>query len=147
MYDDMKMFGDKQYSGMAIGRSHLWNYPNGTWEETKIAPDRWQFKFSSIKGRKVAAPENSGAPLNTGYHWLIIADQRVLKINANEYQTLMEGAKFKMGHRRSYWRNWSYTYPGQPTYRQKLIQIFRETLMQLEKEEQEMAILEGLCLK
>jgi hypothetical protein len=140
MFDDIKVHRGKQYSGMAIGRSHSWNYPNGVWDETKITPDRWQFKFSSIKGRKVAALENSGAPINTGYHWLIIADQQVLKINKDEYQTIMEGSKFKMGHRRSYWKNWSYTYPGQLSYRQKLIQILRETLLELEEEEAQSSI-------
>ncbi len=122
MYDDIKVHNGKQYSGMSIGGSHAWNYPNGTWEEIKVAPDRWQFKFSSIKGRKVAAPENSGVSINTGYHWLILADQWVVKINKDEYQTLMEGSKFKMGHRRPYWKNWSYAYPGQLSYRQRLIQ-------------------------
>ncbi len=104
-FDDLKIFGSKQYSGMSIGGSHAWNYPNGTWEETKFVPDRWQFKFLSIKGRKMPAPENSGAPINTGYLWLIIADQRVLKINKDEYQTIIEGSKFKMGHRCPYWKN------------------------------------------
>ncbi len=135
MYDDIKVHNGKQYTGMSIGSSHVWNYPNGTWEETKVAPDRWQFKFSSIKGRKILAPENSGAPINTGYHWLILADQRVVKINKDEYQTLMEGSKFKMGHRRSYWKNWSYAYPRQLSYRQRLIQILKDMLLKLEEEE------------
>jgi hypothetical protein len=47
----------------------------------------------------------------------------------------MEGRKFKIGHRRPYWRNWSYAYPGQMTYRQRLIQIFRNVLQKLEEEE------------
>ncbi len=134
-FDDLKVHNGKQYSGMAVGSSHQWNYPNGVWEETKIDADRWQFKFTAIKGRKVASPENSGAPINTGYHWLIIADQRVIKINKDEYQTIMEGSKFKMGHRRAHWKNWSYAYPGQQTYRQKLIQILEETLLKLQEEE------------
>jgi hypothetical protein len=60
----------------------------------------------------------------------------VIKINKDEYQTVMEGSKFKMGHRRPYWKNWSYAYPGQLTYRQKLIQILKETLEKLEQEEE-----------
>lgn len=134
-FNDLKTFEGKPYSGMSIGSSHLWDYPNGTWEETKLAPDKWQFVFKSIKSRKVAAPENSGVPLNTGYHWFIMADQRVMKTTKDVYQTIMEGAKFKMGHRRPYWKNWSYAYPGQLSYRQRLIQILKETLLKLEQEE------------
>jgi len=134
-YDDIKFLNGQQYLGMRVGNSHRWNYHDAVWEETKTAVDKWQIRFGAIKTRKVAAPENSGCPLNTGYHWLIIADQRVVKASKDDYQTIMEGTKFKMGHRRPYWKNWSYTYPGQLTYRQKLIQIFRETLEKLEQEE------------
>lgn len=136
-FDDIKIHNGKQYSGMRVGGSHVWDYYNATWEETKVAQDLWKIKFDAIKGRKVAAPENSGAPLFTGYHWLIIADQRVAKINKDEYQTVLEGSKFKIGHRRPYWKDWSYAYSGQMTYRQKLIQIFRSTLEKLEQEERE----------
>ncbi|MFA4958228.1 MAG: hypothetical protein WC556_14775 [Candidatus Methanoperedens sp.] len=38
------------------------------WDETKVVPDKWQFKFTSLKRRRVAAPVGSGVPLNTGYH-------------------------------------------------------------------------------
>ncbi len=111
-FDDLKEFNGKHYSGMRIGDSHVWDYNNAVWEETKITPDLWQIKFGAIKGRKVAAPEGSGVPLNTLYHWFIMADQRVIKIDKDSYQTLMEGAKFKIGHKRPYWKNMSYAYPG-----------------------------------
>jgi hypothetical protein len=52
----------------------------------------------------------------------------------------MEGSKFKIGHRRPYWKKWSYAYPGQFSYRQKLIQILRETLFKLEEEEAQSSI-------
>ncbi len=135
-FDDLKEFNGKHYSGMRIGDSHVWDYNNAVWEETKITPDLWQIKFGAIKGRKVAAPEGSGVPLNTLYHWFIMADQRVIKIDKDSYQTLMEGAKFKIGHKRPYWKNMSYAYPGQLSYRQRLIQILHETLDRLEKDEQ-----------
>lgn len=134
-FDDTKVFNGRCYSGMSVGAGHLWNYPNGLWEETKITPDQWRIKFSSVKCRTNPAPEGSGAPLGTGYHWYIMADQCVKKVSKDEYQTLMEGLKFKIGHRRPYWKNWSYTYPEQPTYRQKLIGILRQTLQQLEADE------------
>ncbi|MDP2846545.1 MAG: hypothetical protein Q8N79_10820, partial [Candidatus Methanoperedens sp.] len=76
-----------------------------------------------------------GVPLKTQYHWYIIGDQRVLKIDKDSYETVMEGMKYKIGHRRPYWKNFSYVYPGQITYRQKLIQIFRDMLKRLEEEE------------
>ncbi len=135
-FDDIKTFNGKQYSGMRIGDSHVWDYNNAVWEETKITPDLWQIKFGAIKGRKVGAPEGSGVPLNTAYHWFIMADQRVVKINKDQYQTLMEGAKFKIGHHRPYWKNWSYAYPGQLSYRQRLIQILTGALERLEKDEE-----------
>lgn len=134
-FDDTKVFNGRCYSGMPVGGAHIWNYPHGLWEETKITPDQWRIKFSSVKCRTNPAPEGSGAPLGTGYHWYIMADQCVKKVSKDEYQTLMEGLKFKIGHRRPYWKNWSYTYPEQPTYRQKLIGILRQTLQQLEADE------------
>ncbi len=134
-FNDIKTFNGKAYSGMCVGNSHLWNYTNGVWEETKIAPDQWRFLFTSIKSRKVAAPENSGAPLNTSYHWGIIADQVVTKTSRDDYQTAMAGLKYKLGHKRAYWKGFSYSYPGQPTYRQQVIRMLRETLKTLEADE------------
>ncbi len=134
-FDDLKSFNGMKYSGMSVGGAHHWNYPEGLWDETKVAPDKWQFKFTSLKRRQVAAPVGSGVPLNTGYHWYIIADQRVIKADKDTYETVMEGTKFKIGHKRPYWKNWSYAYSGQMTYRQRLIQIFQNILQQLEEEE------------
>lgn len=135
-FDDIKTFNGQKYTGMTVGGVHRWNYPNGLWEETKIAPDLWKIEFSSIKCRKVPAPEGSGVPLRTMYHWFIMSDQRVLKVSADEYETLMTGLKVKVGHKRPYWKKWSYLYNGQPSYRQKLIEILRNTLERLEAEEQ-----------
>ena len=134
-FDDLKSFNGMKYSGMSVGGAHHWNYPDGVWEETKVAPDRWKFKFTSHKRRQVPAPVGSGVPLKTQYHWYILGNQRVVKIDKDSYETVMEGMKYKIGHRRPYWKNFSYVYPGQITYRQKLIQIFREMLKQLEEEE------------
>ncbi len=134
-FDDIKTFNGMKYTGMTVGRSHHWDYLNSVWDETKLASDKWQFKFTSIKRRQVAAPVGSGVPLKTGYHWYIIADQKVVKVDKDTYETVMEGTKFKIGHRRPYWKNWSYNYSGQMTYRQRIIQIFRNILQQLEEEE------------
>lgn len=131
-FNDIKHFGNRIYSGMRVGDSHLWDYTNAVWQETKIDPNLWQFSFTSVKRRHVAAPERSGVPLDTKYHWFILADQRVQKTTANSYQTAMTGLKYKVGHQRPYWKNMSYTYPGQLTYRQRLIQILKDTLQRLE---------------
>lgn len=135
-FDDLKSFNGMKYSGMSVGAAHHWNYPNGTWEETKIAPNIWKIEFSSIKCRKVPAPEGSGVPLRTMYHWGLVCDQKVLKVSANEYETFMTGLKYKIGHKRPYWKDFSYRYTGQQTYRQRLISIFRNILVRLEAEEQ-----------
>lgn len=134
-FDDLKNFNGQKYTGMQVGLSHHWNYPNGEWEETKVAPDVWKIKFTSLKSRKTPAPEGSGVPLKTSYHWYILADQMVTKMTKDDYQTAMEGLKFKIGHKRAYWKNWSYGYEGQPTYRQKLISILQGALQQLILEE------------
>jgi hypothetical protein len=88
-----------------------------------------------MKSRKTPAPEGSGVPLKTSYHWYIMADQQVVKTTKDDYQTEMQGLKFKIGHKRPYWKNWSYGYEGQPTYRQKLIGILQSTLQRLILEE------------
>jgi len=95
---------------MQVGRSHEWNYPNGKWKETKVAPDRWEFAFSSTKTRNKPAPVGSGCDLGTQYHWLIVGNQYVRKVDADTYETMMKGLKFKVGYRKPYWRKWSYEY-------------------------------------
>ncbi|MHA2196297.1 MAG: hypothetical protein ACXABO_11990 [Promethearchaeota archaeon] len=116
---------------MRVGSSHSWNYNKGKWFETKESPDKWKFTFDSLKTRIKPAPQNTGASINTSYHWYIIADQIATKITPNAYNTSMSGIKFKIGHKRSYWRNFSYEYPEQITYKERVIQILEEILQQL----------------
>ena len=47
MYNKLKTYKNKTYTGMKIGNSHHWNYKNGKWLETKEAPDKWSFNFNS----------------------------------------------------------------------------------------------------
>jgi len=68
---------------------------------------------------------------DTRYHWYILADQRVRKVDKDSYETLMEGIKFKLGHKRPYWKGWSYEYPDQMGYRERLIGILEETVSTL----------------
>jgi hypothetical protein len=135
-FDDEKEFKGQSYTGMPVGRSHHWNYPNGDWEETKVTPDLWKIRFRSLKSRQTPAPEGSGVPLNTAYHWFIMADQQVTKTTKDDYQTEMQGLKFKIGHKRPYWKKWSYGCADQLTYRQKLINALQSTLQQLRLEEE-----------
>jgi len=119
---------------MAVGGRHLWEYPNGLWDERKAAPDRWDFTFSSLKRRARGAPGGSGVPVGTQFHWYIMAHQRVRKLDRDAYETFMEGLKYKIAHKRPHWRAWSTEYPDHPSERQMLIQILEERLARLKEE-------------
>ena len=134
MYDDLKMYKNRPYTGMEIGKSHLWDYKNGKWFETKIAPDKWTIKFDSLKTRTHIAPQNSGAGFHSQFHWYIIADQIATKMDANSYTTSMKGIKFKVGHKRPYWKTFSYNYPEQIPYKERIIQILEDTINRLKSE-------------
>jgi hypothetical protein len=127
-YDDLKESGGKVYTGMPIGGEHTWVYPDGIWRERKVAPDRWTFSFSSLKRRKRNAPKGSGAAVGTGYHWFILAHQKVRKLDKDTYETSMEGVKFKVAHRRPFWRRWSTEYPDQIPEKEVLIRILEGEL-------------------
>jgi len=142
MFDDLKTHNNQVYSGMVVNSSHSWDYRNAIWEETKISVDKWKIKLSATKHRNTNAPEGSGVPTQTDYHWLILADQIVTKTTANEYKTLMQGIKLKVGHKRPYWKGFSYTYPEQQSPRQKVISFLRETILELEKQEAAISITE-----
>ena len=45
----------------------------------------------------------------------------------------MKGLKFKLGHKRPYWKTFSYNYPEQQTYKEKIITILEEILIDLKK--------------
>ncbi|HUW91327.1 MAG TPA: hypothetical protein VMV43_12520 [Candidatus Nanopelagicaceae bacterium] len=133
-YDKLKDYNSQIYTGMKIGGSHKWHYNNSTWFETKVAPSQWTFNFQSTKTRFHSAPINSGAKLNTKYHWYIIADQIASKLNANSYITNMKGIKFKIGHKRPNWKMFSYQYPEQESYKEHVIKILESTLVRLRNE-------------
>lgn len=107
MYDAIKSHNKKVYTGMRIGGSHSWNYNNGKWLETKKTPDKWSFTFDSIKTR-----ENFD----------------------NSYMTSMRGIKFKLGHKRPYWRTFSYNYSNQIACKDRIIKILEDTLKKLRTE-------------
>jgi hypothetical protein len=130
-YNKFKKFEGKQYTGMAVGRSHKWYYDQGVWKEKKITPDLWEISYSVTKRRAGKAPEGSGVPLGTEYHWYIISHQNVKKINANDYTTVMSGLKYKLAHKRASRDKWS---ASARTQRKHLIKFLQEFICALEQE-------------
>src|SRR6266498_5988922 len=130
-YDEFKSHEGRRYTGMKVGRSHKWYYDKGEWKEKKITPDLWEISYSVTKRRAGRAPEGSGVPAGTEYHWYIISHQNVKKINANDYTTVMSGLKYKLAHKRANKDKWSAT---AKTQRKHLIKFLQEFIAQLEKE-------------
>src|SRR3954464_4675549 len=122
-YNRYKFFQGKQYTGMAIGRSHKWYYDQGIWLDKKITPDKWLINFEVTKRRAGKAPEGSGVPVGTEYHWYILAHQLVKKLDANTYSTSMNGLKFKLAHKRSTKEDWN---TGDKAQRNHLIKILKD---------------------
>ena len=129
-YNAYKEFEGKRYTGMKVGRSHRWVYDPGDWKETKVTPDRWQIHYAVTKRRAGKAPEGSGVPVGTSYHWYILAHQNVTKLNANDYSTSMTGMKFKLAHKRADSGKWSASDAAQ---RRHLIKILQEVVSDLEQ--------------
>jgi hypothetical protein len=130
-YNEFKQFEGHHYTGMKVGRSHKWYYDKGEWKETKITPDLWEISYAVTKRRKGHAPEGSGVPVGTEYHWYILAHQNVRKLNANDYTTSMTGLKYKLAHKRFDKNKWSASAKAQ---RNRLIKLLREMIAQLEKD-------------
>jgi hypothetical protein len=130
-YNELKEFEGKKYTGMKVGGSHMWDYDKGEWKEKKITPDKWEFKYAVTKRRATYAPEGSGVPVGTEYHWYILADQNVRKVDANNYTTSMTGFKYKLAHKRAEREKWNIADYAQ---RERLIQILQDTIVQLKNE-------------
>jgi hypothetical protein len=129
-YNARKEHDGKTYTGMAIGRAHKWNYDKGVWRETKITPDQWELTYDVVKRRAGRAPEGSGAPVGTAYHWFILAHQYVEKLNADDYWTSMVGLKFKLAHKRATKQTWSASNEAQ---RKSLVKILKSFIEEIEK--------------
>src|SRR5512138_3276305 len=130
-YNEYKNFEGQQYSGMKVGRSHKWYYDKGEWKETKITPDLWTITYAVTKRRAGKAPEGSGVPVGTEYHWYILAHQNVRKLNANDYTTSLTGLKYKLAHKRADKDKWN---TSSKTQKKRLIKLLQEFIAQLEKE-------------
>lgn len=130
-YNEFKVFEGQQYSGMKVGRSHKWYYDKGEWKETKITPDLWEISYAVTKRRAGKAPEGSGVPVGTEYHWYILAHQNVKKLNANDYTTSLTGLKYKLAHKRAESGKWNASAKAQ---KKRLVKLMQELIMQLQKE-------------
>jgi hypothetical protein len=130
-YNQFKEFEGKKYTGMKVGRTHKWYYDKGEWKEKKLTPDKWQFSYNVTKRRAGNAPEGSGVPVGTEYHWYILANQNVKKLDANNYTTSMLGLKYKLAHKRAERNNWSSTDNAQ---RKRLIEILQDSIEQVKLE-------------
>ena len=124
-YNQIKEFEGKKYTGMKVGRTHKWYYDKGEWKEKKLTPDKWQFSYTVTKRRSGKAPEGSGVPVGTEYHWYILANQTVKKLDANNYTTSMMGLKYKLAHKRAENNYWSASEKAQ---RKRLIQILEQLI-------------------
>jgi hypothetical protein len=133
-YNEFKEYEGRKYTGMKIGRSHKWYYDKGEWKETKVTPDLWQISYAVTKRRAGRAPEGSGVPVGTEYHWYVLAHQNVLKLNANDYTTSLAGLKFKIAHRRAATGKWSATSRAQ---RMRMIQFLQGMIEELEQQKDE----------
>jgi hypothetical protein len=116
---------------MKVGRSHKWYYDKGEWKEKKITPDKWEFTYAVNKRRAGHAPEGSGVPVGTEYHWYILAHQNVRKLDANNYTTSMTGLKYKLAHKRAEKEKWNAT---DNTQRKQIIHVLQELIDQLKRE-------------
>lgn len=130
-YNEFKQHEGRYYTGMKVGRSHKWYYDKGEWKERKITPDEWEFTYAVTKRRAGKAPEGSGVPVGTEYHWYILAHQHVRKMNANDYTTAMTGLKVKVAHRRADNDKWS---ASENARRKRLIKVFEKMLAELQHE-------------
>jgi hypothetical protein len=133
-YDEFKEFEGRKYTGMKIGRAHKWYYDKGEWKEKKVTPDLWQIEYAVTKRRAGRAPEGSGVPVGTGYHWCIVAHQNVYKENANDYTTSMTGLKYNVAHKRADRDTWSST---EKTPRKRMIAFLQGVIEKLERQQRE----------
>jgi hypothetical protein len=133
-FNRLKKHGKTGYSGMKIGTGHKWYYDQGEWREHKMTPDEWSISYQTTKRRAGKAPKGSGAPVGTEYNWLIVAHQRVDKLDANNYSTCLEGMKFKVAHKRAVKDKWN---ASEDVQRKKVITYLQQVIDELKQEDED----------
>ncbi|KAL2849584.1 hypothetical protein BJY01DRAFT_142587 [Aspergillus pseudoustus] len=129
-YNALKSYKGQYYSGMAVGGSHNWNYDQGVWKETKEEPDLWRIDYRTNKRRARRAPQGSGAPVGTEYHWLIVGHQHVKKVDANTYETVLEGSKYKLAYKSANSNTWSV--PTVKKQREREVELLEDARMRVQ---------------
>ena len=133
-YNKLKKYKGKRYSGMRVGGRHKWYYDEGEWKERKIAPDEWELFYQTKKRRAGKAPEGTGASIGTGYNWLIVAHQRVEKLDPNTYMTCLDGKKFKVAHLRASKGKWNISEQKQ---REKVIEFLEKVIADIKEADED----------
>ena len=135
-YDSRKSYRGRSYTGMKVGRTHTWDY-KGEWKERKLAPDLWEVSFRATKKRRGKAPAGSGAAVGTEYHWFFAPiAQSARKLDANRYQTHLEGLKWKIGFRPATSETWDHQWAKTgETARQRAIRVLEHALADLKADE------------
>lgn len=135
MYDDVKLSPEgKPYLGAPILQKHSWVYQDARCDEVKVSPDSWLTRLVSVKRRVKDAPEGSGCPDGTSYHWMWVGDQIATKIGKDSYETDLKVLKFKIGHKRPYWvKGFSYEYPQQLSYHDAVIKKLEAVVKMIEE--------------
>lgn len=83
------------------GYRHIWRY-HGRWDETKLTPRKWRFRFRATKGKK--SKGYGGFGKGFWVKWKIDGIQTAYKTNKGTYQTDLRGTKtlIKSGNKRRY---------------------------------------------
>lgn len=133
-YNKLKEYKGKRYTGMKVGGRHKWYYDKGEWRERKKAPNEWEVFYKTTKRRAGKAPEGSGAPEGTAYNWLIVAHQRVDKLDANSYKTQLSGKKFKVAHLRAKKGEWNVK---EKTQRKNVIEFLEKVIEDIKETDED----------
>src|SRR5919204_252021 len=87
--------------------------------------------YAVTKRRAGRAPEGSGVPVGTEYHWYVLAHQNTTKQSANDYTTSLTGLKFKIAHKHAGSDKGSAT---PKTQRKRMIAFLQSVIADLEKQ-------------
>lgn len=82
--------GRKDGKGVPKGFRHIWGY-HGKWDEKKIRPGKWKFKFTATKGKRSKSYGSFGK--GTTGAWDIEGKQYIKKVGKGKYQTILYGTK------------------------------------------------------
>lgn len=103
-------------------------------EGEEKTPEEWNVFYQTKKTRAGKAPEGSGAPVGTAYNWLIVAHQRVDKLDANNYMTYLDGKKFKIAHLRASKGKWNIK---EKTQRKKVIAFLEKVISDIKEADED----------